>query len=118
MAQQIPPELQQELMKFDNLRRQHEALQVALQQMKAELTELTGTLEELSKLPDDTVTYRIVGQVMFRVDKPKLVEDLEDKKRTTELGISSYTKRAEGLAETIRELSAKLQAEFAKYGIQ
>ncbi|MCF2137415.1 MAG: prefoldin subunit beta [Candidatus Thorarchaeota archaeon] len=118
MAQQLPPELQQELMKFDNIRRQHDALQGVLQQMKSELTELKGTLEELSKLPDDTVTYRIVGQVMFKVEKPKLVDDLEDKRRTTELSLESYTKRAESMAESIREMSAKLQTEFAKYGIQ
>ncbi len=118
MAQQLPPELQQELIKFDNLRRQHETLQVALQQIKSELTELSSTLEELGKLPDDTVTYRIVGQVMFQVDKLQLVKDLEDKKRTTELSLESYTKRANSLGETIREMSTKLQAEFAKYGIQ
>ncbi len=118
MAQRLPPEVEQEYMKYENLRRQYEALQVAVQSMKNELTELSTTLEELSKIPDDTVTYRVVGQVMFRVDKPALVETLEDRKRTTEIALESYKKKLDASVEKLQELGAKLQAEFAKLGIK
>ncbi|MGQ4870675.1 MAG: prefoldin subunit beta [Candidatus Thorarchaeota archaeon] len=118
MAQQIPPELEQELMRYDNLRRQYETLQVAVQSMKTELTEISTTLEELGKTPDDTVTYKIVGQVMFRVDRSKLIEDLEDRKRTTEIGLESYKKKLEASAEKLRELQTKIQGELGKLGVK
>jgi len=86
--------------------------------MKNDLTELNTTLEELSKVPDDAVTYKLVGHVMFRVEKPALVESLEDRKRTTEIALESYKKRLNTSMEKLQELGAKLQAEFAKLGIK
>ena len=59
------------------------------QTLKSDLTEVKGTIEELKKQPDDTVTYKAVGQVMFKVEKPAIEEELEDREKTIEMRLAS-----------------------------
>ncbi len=114
MAQNIPPALEQELQKFETMRRKHETLTAMSQTLKAELTEVKGTLEELKKQPDDTVTYKAVGQVMFKVEKPSIVEELEDREKTVELRLASATKQTGKLADQLKEFQTKIELEFSK----
>ncbi len=118
MSQRIPPALEQELQRFDNLRREYESLQVMSQTMQSELAEIKATLEELQKQPDSTVTYKTIGQVMFRVDKAKLVEEIIDRQKTLEMRIASIAKRVETSAEKLKELQAKIQVELGKSNLR
>jgi prefoldin beta subunit len=118
MAQRIPPALEQEIQRFDVLRRENEALQMTVESLQTEVTELTTTLEELQKQPDDTTTYKNVGSIMFRVEKPKLAEELEDRKRTKELRLASMSKRLGSSTEKLKELQAKIQIELGKHDLK
>ncbi|MHA2351209.1 MAG: prefoldin subunit [Candidatus Thorarchaeota archaeon] len=69
MAQRIPPALEEEIRKLDNMQRQYQSFQVMAQTLQNELNEVKATLEELRKESDDTITYKTVGQVMFKVEK-------------------------------------------------
>ena len=118
MAQTIPPALEQELQKFDTMRRNHETLTAMSQTLQAELTEVKGTLEELKKQADDTVTYKAVGQVMFKVEKPAVVEELEDREKTIEMRLASTTKQTEKLADQLKELQTKIELELSKRNLR
>ena len=114
MAQRIPPALEQELQKYDSMRRNHETMLAMAQTMQSELSEVKATVEELRKQPDDVVTYKTVGQVMFRVDKVKLVEELDDKEKTLEMRLASTTKQVEKLGTQLQELQTKIELELSK----
>ncbi len=118
MAQTIPPALEQELQKFDTMRRNYETLQAMLQTMQSELSETRATLDELKKQPDDVTTYKTVGQVMFRIDKAKVVEELTDREKTLEMRIASTTRQIQTLAEKLKELQDKLQVELSKHNLR
>jgi prefoldin beta subunit len=118
MAQNIPPALEQELQKFDTMRRNHETLTAMSQTLQAELTEVKGTLEELKKHPDDTVTYKAVGQVMFKVEKPAVVEELEDREKTIEMRLAYTTKQTGKLADQLKELQTKLELDLSKRNLR
>jgi prefoldin beta subunit len=118
MAQNIPPALEQELQKFDTMRRNHETLTAMSQTLQAELTEVKGTLEELKKQSDDTVTYKAVGQVMFKVEKPAVEEELEDRQKTIEMRLASSSKQTEKLAEQLKELQSKIEIELSKRNLR
>ncbi len=118
MAQSIPPALEQELQKFDTMRRNHETLQMMNQTIQQDLSEIKATLEELTKQPDDVVTYKSVGQVMFRVEKPALTDELEDRKKTLEMRLASTKKQIETLTEKLQELQNKLQVELSKHNLR
>lgn len=118
MAQTIPPALEQELQKFDTMRRNHETLMAMTQTMQQEIAEVKATLDELRKQPDDVVTYKSVGQVMFKVEKPKLVEDLEDRGKTLDMRLASTKKQLETLSEKLQELQNKIQIELSKHNLR
>ncbi|MFW9799101.1 MAG: prefoldin subunit beta [Candidatus Thorarchaeota archaeon] len=118
MAQRIPPALEQELQKFDSMRRNHETLLAMSQTMQSELGEVKATLEELKKQPDDVVTYKAVGQVMFRMEKTKLVDELNDKEKTLEMRLASTNKQVQKLGEQLKELQTKIELELAKRNLK
>ncbi|MEM2142331.1 MAG: prefoldin subunit [Candidatus Thorarchaeota archaeon] len=118
MAQKLPPALEQELERYEGLRRENETLQLTIQALQSELSELSMTLEQLRKQPDDTVTYKIVGSVMFRVPKPKLVEELEDREKTLQMRVSSYSRKLESSSQKLKELQEKIQIELGKHNLR
>lgn len=118
MAQTIPPALEQELQKFDTMRRNHETLTAMSQTLQSELTEIKSTLEELRKQPDDTVTYKAVGQVMFKVEKPAVVEELDDRQKTIEMRLAATSKQTEKLSEQLKELQTKIELELSKRNLR
>ena len=118
MAQNIPPALEAELQKFDTMRRNHETLTAMTQALQTELTEVTGTLEELKKHSDDTVTYKAVGQVMFKVEKPAITTELEDRQKTLEMRLASTKKQLDSLTEKLQELQNKIQMELSKQNLR
>ncbi|MGV9170465.1 MAG: prefoldin subunit beta, partial [Promethearchaeia archaeon] len=101
MAQTLPPQLEDKLRKFENMRKNHETLQAMVQQLQAQLNETEATLDELKDQPDDTVTYKNVGQVMFRVDKAEIVDELSDKQETLSMKLKSTKKQRDTLQEKI-----------------
>jgi prefoldin beta subunit len=118
MAQKIPPALEQELQKFDTMRRNHETLTAMSQALQSELSEVKATLEELKKQADDVVTYKAVGQVMFKVEKPALVDELDDKQKTLEMRLASTKKQLDTLTEKLQELQNKIQLELSKQNLR
>jgi prefoldin beta subunit len=118
MAQTIPPTLEQEIQKFNDMRRTHESLTMRSQTLQSELTDVKTTLEELRKQPDDTVTYKAVGQVMFKAEKPAVVEELEDREKTIEMRLASTAKQTEKLEKQLKELQTKIELELSKRNLR
>ena len=118
MAQNVPPALEQEIQKFDTMRKNYETLSAIVQNSQVELSEINATLEELKKQPDDVVTYKTVGQVMFKVEKSALVEDLDDKRQRIELRLASNKKQLETLTGKLQELQNKIQIELSKQNLR
>ncbi|MBS3794572.1 MAG: prefoldin subunit beta [Candidatus Thorarchaeota archaeon] len=118
MAQTLPPALEDKLRKFENMRKNHEQLQMMVQQLQTQLNETEATLDELEDQPDDTVTYKSVGQVMFRVDKPELVEELSDKQETLEMKLKSTKKQRDTLQKKLQSEQEEIQLELGKHNLQ
>jgi prefoldin beta subunit len=118
MAQNIPPELEKDLRKYDNLRRQQEAFANMVENYKERVRQLNETLENLKKQPDDTVTYKAVGQVMFRVEKPAMVDELESETKSLQKGIEQAEKKLETLTPELTELQKTIQIELSKRNLR
>ncbi|MGV9102712.1 MAG: prefoldin subunit beta [Candidatus Thorarchaeota archaeon] len=118
MAQTLPPQLEDKLRKFENMRKNHETLQAMVQQLQAQLNETEATLDELKDQPDDTVTYKNVGQVMFRVDKAEIVDELSDKQETLSMKLKSTKKQRDTLQEKIQSQQEEIQLELGKHNLQ
>jgi chaperonin cofactor prefoldin len=118
MAQNIPPELEQDLRKFDNLRRQQEAFTNMVETYKERVKQLNETLENLKKQPADTITYKAVGQVMFRVEQPAMVDELDTEVKSLEKSIIQAEKKLVTLNPELEELQKTIQLELSKRNLR
>ena len=118
MAQTLPPALEQDLRKFDTMQRNYEMMAAKLQTWQMELNQVKVTLEELNKQPDDVVTYKSVGQILFKVDKPSTAKDLADREEVLEKTLKSMKKKVESLAASLKELQEKIQLELSKQNLR
>lgn len=69
-----------------------------------ELSETQSALNEIQKSTDDV--YKIIGQMMIKSEKKKILEELENKEKIIQLRISSIEKQEDstmGKIEKLRE---------------
>jgi len=55
---------------------------------------------------------------MFKVDKPALSTDLDDRQKTLEMRLASTKKQVESLTEKLTELQNKIQMELSKQNLR
>ncbi|MFW9803056.1 MAG: prefoldin subunit [Candidatus Thorarchaeota archaeon] len=118
MAQPIPPEVENEVRKLVIKQQQLEQLMAAIQTRQAELREAEVTLEEMKKYPDEAVTYKTVGQIMFKVDKAQLQSELTDRVANLREWLELRTKAAEKDRKEIEELNAQIQLDISKRNLK
>lgn len=73
MAEQIPPQVQNQLVRFQEQQEQYKALLLRKQQFEMEAKEVEKALQESKNLKDDAVIYKSVGILLFRSEKAKIV---------------------------------------------
>lgn len=92
---------------FQELQILEQALQNLLlqkQTFQMELSETQSALNEMENSSDEV--YKIVGQLMLKSDKKKIVSELSEKSRLLELRLKAIDKQEESMMqklETLRE---------------
>jgi len=78
------------------------------QTFQMELNESENALEEIKKTNDSV--FKIIGQIMIKSDKDKILKELENKKKILSLRLESIEKQEKLLSEK----SEKLRQEVMK----
>jgi len=104
MSEQIPPQIQNQLVRFQEQQEQYKALLLRKQQFEVEAREVEKALQECTNLPDDAVIYKSVGMLLFRSEKAKVVAELTEKKEELELRIKTIEKQEQRLKQQLEEL--------------
>ena len=83
---------------FHNLLMQKQAFQM-------ELSETQSALKEIEK--EDEV-FKIIGQLMIKSDKKKVVDELSNKKKLLSLRLETIEKQEKNLSEKIENLQSEI----------
>ena len=75
------------------------------QQFQSQIIEFESALDEIDKTD---ISYRIIGNVMVKVDKEDLKKDITEKKDVAELRIKTIEKQEDSLREKAKELQKKV----------
>src|SRR5579875_1209854 len=92
----LPPWLQEQLAKYEQLRQTLQTVLAQKQQLEAELADTERAIQELKKAAPDAATYKIAGSILVKVPKDTLLKEMEEKKELR-------------LQANIQELQAKIQ---------
>ncbi len=80
------------------------------QSIQLELSESENALNELKS--SDGEAYRIIGGIMMKSDRKKLIAELEEKKKISELRINSIEKQEKLLDDRASSLRNEVKSEI------
>jgi prefoldin beta subunit len=105
---QMPPWLQEQLMKMQQSQQNLQAIMQQKQQIEMEKIETDKSLEELKKASDEDMVYKHAGSILIKSTKKELVDELEERKELTKTRSTVLEKQEERLKETLKEQEAKI----------
>jgi len=114
-AGQMPPWLQEQLMKMQQSQQNLQAMMQQKQQIEMEKIETDKSLEELKKASDDDMVYKHAGSILIKSTKKELIDELEERKELTKTRFTVLEKQENRLKETLKEQEAKI-TEMMKSG--
>jgi len=110
--QRLSPQIQERLLRLQQLQQNLQALLTQKQQLELELTETDQALEELQKLTEDTVIYKSIGTLLVKSNKTAVTTELNEKKELLNTRINVLGKHEERLRSQLKDLQDKLQQDL------
>jgi len=108
----LPPQVQQRLLRLQQLQQTLQGVLTQKQQLELELTEVEQALDELEKLTDKASIYKSIGSLLVKSEKEKVTTDLEERKELLDMRINVLGKQEERLRSQVKELQTKLQRDL------
>ena len=107
-GQQIPPWLQEQLLKLQQAQQNLQSILAQKQQLEMEQIESDKALEELKKASDDEVVYKHSGSILIKSNKKDLISELEERKELANTRSTVLKKQEERVKESIKEQESKI----------
>jgi prefoldin beta subunit len=109
MSGELPPQIQNQLAQLQQLQQQAQAVISQKSQIESLIRETDAALKELEKSSDDAVIYKSVGELLFKAEKPKLVEELKERKEMMDLRLKTMSKQEERIQSRFTQLQDQLK---------
>ena len=109
MSGELPPQIQNQLAQLQQLQQQAQAVITQKAQIEALIRETDAALKELDKSSDDSIIYKSVGELLFKAERPKLIEDLKEKKDMMDLRLKTMSKQEERIQSRFTQLQDQLK---------
>lgn len=108
----LPPQVQQRLLRLQQLQQTLQAVLTQKQQLELELSEVEQALSELEKLTDEAVIYKSIGSLLVKSERTKVTTELNERKDLLNTRIGVLGKQEERLRSQVKELQTKLQQDL------
>jgi len=109
----LPPQVQERLLRLQQLQHTLQTVLTQKQQLELELTETEQALSELEKVDESAVIYKSVGSLLVKADKAKVTTELNERKELLNTRISVLGKQEERLRVQAKDLQTKLQRDLS-----
>ena len=107
-GQQIPPWLQEQLVKMQQAQQNLQSISAQKQQLQFEQLETEKALEELRKASENDTVYKHAGSILIKSNKNDLIADLEERKELAKTRATVLSKQETRIKETLQEQEAKI----------
>ena len=108
----LPPQVQQRLLRLQQLQQTLQAVLTQKQQLEFESTEVDQALSELGKLTDDATIYKSIGALLVKSQRATVTTELNERKELLNTRIGVLGKQEERLRSQVKELQTKLQQDL------
>ena len=107
-AGQMPPWLQEQIMKMQQSQQSLQSVMQQKQHLEIENAETGKALEELRKVADGDAVFKQAGTVLIKSKKQELIDELEERIELTKTRAVVLEKQETRLKETLKEQEAKI----------
>ena len=109
MAEELPPQLQDKIMQFQQLQQQIQLITNQKVQLESQARDNEKAISELGKATDDTPIYKSVGSLFVRAeDKVSVENELNERKETLDIRIKAIDRQEKQLMEKYQALQQDL----------
>jgi prefoldin beta subunit len=108
----LPPNVQERLLRLQQLQQTLQSILAQKQQVEMEKSEVEQTIAELQKTAETAVIYKAVGSLLVKAEKPKVTEDLVERKELLETRSTVLARQEERMRSQIKESQTKLQEDL------
>ena len=108
----LPPQVQERLLRLQQLQQTLQQILTQKQQLELELTEIEQALSEMEKVDDNTVIYKSVGSLLVKAEKVKVTTELNERKELLNTRVGVLGKQEERMRSQAKELQTKLQRDL------
>jgi len=106
---ELPPQLQEQLVRLQQLQQTLQSVATQKQQVELELSETDKALAELEKSTDDTPVYKSVGSILVKSNRQNLLTELKERKELLTTRVTVLGKQEDRTRERLKEAQEKLQ---------
>ena len=107
-GQQIPPWLQEQLLKLQQAQQNLQSILAQKQQLEIEQVEADKALDELKKAGDDDAVYKHAGSILIKSNKKDLLAELEERKELANTRATVLSKQEQRVKESLKEHETKI----------
>ena len=105
-------EQNQKIQQMQFLEQNLQSILMQKQAFQMDLSETVSALKEVDKSKDDV--YKVIGQLMIKVSKDKIKEELKNKEKLLETRLDNLTKQEESLTEQANKLREEIISSIKK----
>ncbi len=116
--QRLPPEVQQAIIEYENLRNMLAKIETELRITESELTEIEEVMSNIKDLPEDVELFKSIGHILIKKDRESIMKELEERKELLQLKQQKYRNQLELLRKQVSESEKKVRDLLARYGIK
>ncbi|BES82449.1 prefoldin subunit beta [Pyrodictium abyssi] len=109
MAQRIPPELENKLTRFQSLQAQYARIAQERVAVESEIAETQKVLKLLEEAGEDAPVYRMEANILVRVDRGKVVQELKDRLEILELRLQKLKKQEDEIKKQLDKLAQEIK---------
>jgi prefoldin beta subunit len=112
----LPPQVQERLLRLQQLQQTLQSIMSQKQQVEMEQSEIDQTITELTKTADGAVIYKAVGSLLIKAEKPKVTEELVERKELLATRTTVLARQEERIRSQLKEVQTKLQEDLNPVG--
>ncbi len=106
---QLPPQIQEQLVRLQQMQQTLQAVATQKQQLELELAEVDKGIEELEKVDDAAPVYKTTGSILIKVERVSILEELKERKELLTTRVSVLSKQEGRVKSKVKDLQMKLQ---------
>lgn len=110
MTTELPPQVQHQLAQLQQVQQQAQALATQKMQVTSALSETEMALEELTKLDEDSIIYKNVGQLLIKSERDVMETELTERKDNLELRARTLERQEERIQKRFKQLQEQLRS--------